>query len=667
MQNQKWLRYCLFLLLLGVLGLPTIYGQANTPPPVGVEIFGVDSRFYPDMKVTLRVADNQNGRLVELTPAMLSATYNGQPTEVLGVEPSPRDVAYNFSILFDLTTSQSNTQFLQEQKSTAETLIGKLRPGDGVAIVSFSGRNAQIVAPLSLDHGGALNAVGDLRIPNENNNVFLDGMALAVQALEANLTPSARQAVIVLTDTNNALGTASQSDIIARAQALNAPIYIIGFNEADRALLEGFSAPTGGYTYILREQLQGRSLDTLAQNLATLLTGESVVNLRASAPATNTQGGLVIAAQVGSTRGESDPQLVTATSRQLTVTFPNLPTTPVSNSVRFEPRIVYADSGASPNIVKSAYYVETGIVGQSNVLAPPDTSNPVYIWDIKELSGGDYSLRIEVEDEVGNIGTESFVIRVASPLSVSITNPPATTDGSLPLLPIGTVTIVAEIQSDFGIDRVRLLVNGAESGTLTKNSNPYEFELVTTGLTAGQYSLRVEAFDVQNSSAFDEQIVQISINQQELPVVILVLIAILVALFVLILIAVILRRRNLQRQAVAVGNESIPVPMPDALQQQAIANLVVVRGAVAGQNFYPLANQPYTVGRSNTNQIRLMGQGASRNHAIIDGQSGQFIYRDLAPNKPNRTHINGIPLMGAHMLRPGDRIVVGDTEFEFRQ
>ena len=659
--KRFYLSFSLCVLLL--VSLATL--AQTTPAPVSVEVFNVDSRFFPEMRVTLRVADNQNGRLFEPTVANLSATYNGQPMEVLRVESSPRDSALHFSILLDLTTSQQGTQFLQEQKTTVDTLISKLRPRDSVAITTFSGRTAQILVPLTEDHNAALNAVDALKIPNESNNVFLDGMARAVEALEASTDPNARRAVIVLTDTNNALGSASESDIIAKARALQAPIYIIGFNDADRALLERFSAPTKGYTYILREQIQGRSLTTLTQNLATLLTGENVVVLRASSPANNAQGPLVIAAQVGAARGESEPRLVAATSRAIKITFPNLPTTPVSNTVRLEPVIVYADNDAPTKIVKAAYYVETGIAAnQSGVLAPPDTANPVYVWDIKELSGGNYVLRLEVEDEVGNRAQQTFTVTVASPLTVTITNPVNTADGSIPLIPSGTVTIVAEVISDFGIDKVRLLVNGKESGKLTKNTSPFEFELDSSKFSAGQYTLRVEATDVQNSTAFDEQLVQISIPSQDVPVVMLALIVILVALFVFILIAVILRRRNLQNQSIAVADPAAPIPN----EPKILAQLAVINGR-ANQPLYQLEATQYRVGRARDNQIRVDSDRASRFHALIeiDVQTGQFLYRDLSPEKPNRTLINNIPLQGQHRLRSGDRIRVGDTEFEFRQ
>lgn len=67
------------------------------------------------------------------------------------------------------------------------------------------------------------------------------------------------------------------------------------------------------------------------------------------------------------------------------------------------------------------------------------------------------------------------------------------------------------------------------------------------------------------------------------------------------------------------------------------------------------------IGRDNACAICLPSRFVSTHHARIYAQNGVWMIEDLGST--NGTLLNGQPLLTPHLLTPGDRIVVGDTEF----
>lgn len=69
---------------------------------------------------------------------------------------------------------------------------------------------------------------------------------------------------------------------------------------------------------------------------------------------------------------------------------------------------------------------------------------------------------------------------------------------------------------------------------------------------------------------------------------------------------------------------------------------------------YPLQGQPVTIGRSASCQIRIPSDYVSSNHARIDCTGGQYILSDCGSKAG--TYLNGQPIAGKAVLRPGDCI-----------
>jgi len=93
-----------------------------------------------------------------------------------------------------------------------------------------------------------------------------------------------------------------------------------------------------------------------------------------------------------------------------------------------------------------------------------------------------------------------------------------------------------------------------------------------------------------------------------------------------------------------------------------MANLVIRQGPQAGMSF-PLTGHQLVIGREEGTDVPLQDPEASRRHALISWQGGQYIIEDLGST--NGTFVNGIQLTAPQALNPGDSIGIGQTALVF--
>src|SRR5262245_28578154 len=77
---------------------------------------------------------------------------------------------------------------------------------------------------------------------------------------------------------------------------------------------------------------------------------------------------------------------------------------------------------------------------------------------------------------------------------------------------------------------------------------------------------------------------------------------------------------------------------------------------VLGERFVTVDRMPFTIGRRETNDLRLGGSEGSREHAEIAQEGGKYVLRDKASRYG--TFVNGEPATECD-LKPGDRIRLG--------
>ena len=86
--------------------------------------------------------------------------------------------------------------------------------------------------------------------------------------------------------------------------------------------------------------------------------------------------------------------------------------------------------------------------------------------------------------------------------------------------------------------------------------------------------------------------------------------------------------------------------------------LVMRSGPTVGKTFL-LEKVETTMGRDLSNDIVINDSEASRRHARIFLQGGNYIIEDLGST--NGTSVNGQRLMGPYVLRPGELIMFGES------
>lgn len=86
--------------------------------------------------------------------------------------------------------------------------------------------------------------------------------------------------------------------------------------------------------------------------------------------------------------------------------------------------------------------------------------------------------------------------------------------------------------------------------------------------------------------------------------------------------------------------------------------LVMRTGPNPGKSF-PLTKEELSIGRDISNDIVINDAEVSRHHSRLYMQAGGFVLEDTGST--NGTFVNGQRLMGPHLLRPGEMILLGEN------
>ena len=81
-------------------------------------------------------------------------------------------------------------------------------------------------------------------------------------------------------------------------------------------------------------------------------------------------------------------------------------------------------------------------------------------------------------------------------------------------------------------------------------------------------------------------------------------------------------------------------------------------GPNPGKSF-PLTKDELSIGRDISNDIVINDAEISRHHARLNVQAGGFVLEDTGST--NGTFVNGQRLMGPHLLRPGEMVLLGEN------
>ena len=130
-----------------------------------------------------------------------------------------------------------------------------------------------------------------------------------------------------------------------------------------------------------------------------------------------------------------------------------------------------------------------------------------------------------------------------------------------------------------------------------------------------------------------------------------------------IVLGVVLVRASRSRQPVPARAFPPTYPMPGQFAR--VATLSLLQGQAQPPQF-SLFQPVVRLGRApQGNDILLYGVATSGHHAEIRLQGGGHLIRDLGST--NGTFVNGVRIVQPRLLRNGDRITIGDTEWVYQQ
>jgi pSer/pThr/pTyr-binding forkhead associated (FHA) protein len=126
-----------------------------------------------------------------------------------------------------------------------------------------------------------------------------------------------------------------------------------------------------------------------------------------------------------------------------------------------------------------------------------------------------------------------------------------------------------------------------------------------------------------------------------------------------------LREGQFTCQALLIEGEFGPEPevAPPAGESPSGAELVLIEDGQRSKIF-PLERDRVIIGRLADSDVVLSDPGASRRHAEIRRENGQFVLQDLGST--NGTLVND-EAVDERTLQEGDRIGIGRTVLEFRR
>ena len=308
----------------------------------------------------------------------------------------------------------------------------------------------------------------------------------------------------------------------------------------------------------------------------------------------------------------------------------------------------------------------------SSVPAPPYT----YRWDTAELTPGSHQVTVRAEDERGALAQAQVRVDVQPVLTTAWVSPRSGDEMT------ATVTLIAQAESHYGVERVEFYANDNLLGAVT--NVPFQLEWSTLNVDETQFRLSACAYDVLGHEECAGDTVELKRPGPSTAMFVALGFLILALMMVTVMVV-----RTRQRQATRAPSPvvvSAPCPVrggsgpqggresPTVLAQQPLApggrraaSLIVQPGQGGPAHEVSLAAGEIVIGRARDSGIWIDDDLASRQHAVLRYQedAGGYVFRDLSPTNPSE--INGQAYRRPHLLQPGDTIMVGSTILTFRQ
>lgn len=267
-----------------------------------------------------------------------------------------------------------------------------------------------------------------------------------------------------------------------------------------------------------------------------------------------------------------------------------------------------------------------------------------YTWDTTTVVNGLHTLSLVARDDDGNTNRLDVQLETIPPVSVTITNPANNAALSGPTL------LSAEAASTTKVTLVEFLVDGKSVGKIS--DPPYEVKWDSSSIYEGTHKLTVRAEDMGGFTTEDTRSFSAGAptggGGGQGGVGFAVALVILASGAVLGL-PLALRSRRRKKGGIRAAGAGL--------------YLREITGVNPGREWMIPAAGDLTLGRkSDENDVPLAGASASRRHARINREGDMVMVYSLKADNP--ALINGVRHSEPVALHTGDRLQLGDSEFE---
>ncbi|MDD2920806.1 MAG: VWA domain-containing protein [Anaerolineales bacterium] len=589
----------------------------------------LDNSKFPQVDAYISVSDANGLPIKNLKQDAFVLTEDGSPIAAQAFQ-AVQNKEQPLSIVLIMDTSGSmrgkgSPTPMQKSMEAAIAFVGKLSPKDRVAIINFSDKPNEIL-PLTEDKARVTQAIQSLQPEGQYTSLY-DAVIKGLNSLESQ---SGRRIIVLITDgKDTGRGVFKSDDAMRELSAASIPIYPMGFGQVNAVELKKMAELTGGSAKILPSVSElSKSFDEVLSSLRE----QYLIRYTSSFPADDKQHELLATVSYGGGQ-EKTTYLFIAKQSSIPITLPDLqPNQVVGGLVKFSPVIDWP-----PALIKS---VDISVDGAQIPIAK--SADGSYEWNSfnSGLTADTHNFLVKVTDVGGNTGQASVALNVQPPITIEVVSPQ---DGASLS---GTVQIKARVTALDGValSRVAFMVDNREVASVPADSNTNEYSADWKPNESRQYPVRIIAYDAAGLFTTETETIFVNVEPGGLGGVVVIFI---LALAALVIPLALLSRKRKGIAAAASGKPS----------------LYELEGMNPNQVWRLGATETKLGRKREENDIPLKGLNASRRHAAIRFEQGQYFIYSLSAENP--VIVNNIPVAQKQALMRGDVIRLGETVLRF--
>lgn len=241
-----------------------------------LEILKVLPDSFPQVTLIVRAEKHDGEPLWNMKKERVTMTENGQPCNVISVAPISKQLPFNIAMVLDHSSSMTDeivsyygyqyrvTNYvpINSAKNAISKFAASFPNHDKMAVVGFS-TYVDIVTPLTNNHDSLVNVVSNIYA--DGITAFYDAVDRALDVVQAD---SGIRVIVALTDGNDNNSRRSLGTVIAKAQRLGIPVFVVGLGEVEVGPLKRLASKTNGqYFYAKRAGALDKVYEVISQRL----------------------------------------------------------------------------------------------------------------------------------------------------------------------------------------------------------------------------------------------------------------------------------------------------------------------------------------------------------------------------------------------------------------